>query len=96
MIHLNLNLFYEVYDKIDQDYQKWIPFFPLILLDFFAASVKENPKISSIISSVSLSIIIYMLSLFVWIVQVLSESLEKIKLIATVNWIFHSPWVLWS
>ena len=46
------------------------------------------------ISPVSLPFIISMLSLIVCVIQVSSESLKEIKLIAFVNWFFHSHWVL--
>ena len=62
----------------------------MILLNLFDIFVKENQKSSSIISFVSLPIIISMLSLFVCMVQVLLESLEKIKLNDIVDWISHA------
>ena len=46
------------------------------------------------IVSVSLPIRISMLLLFEYIVRVTLKTLEEKMLIAIVNWIFHSPWVL--
>ena len=58
-------------------------------------SLQNDPKRSLMISSALLPIIISMLSILEWIMWVSSETLEKIKLIAIVKLIFHSPWVLW-
>ena len=44
MIHLDLNLFYEVFNAINQHYQKQIHFFSLTRLDVFDVFLKENQK----------------------------------------------------
>ena len=91
MIHRGLDLFYKVFNAIDQHYQKQIRFFSLILLSLS----KLESKNASIILYVSLPVVISMLSLLEYKVRILLlVSLEDIKLIAIINWIFHSLWVL--
>ena len=68
-----------------QHYHRQIHFFSLILLTLYDIFAKKDSKMSLIISSVSLPIIISTLLLFVCIIRVSSESLEEIKLIAIVS-----------
>ena len=68
-----------------QHYHRQIHFFSLILLTLLDIFAKKDSKMSLIISSVSLPIIISTLLLFVCIIRVSSESLEEIKLIAIVS-----------
>ena len=94
MIHLFSNLFFEGDNALNQYYHKQTPFFSLVFLNVLGNFVKEIQKVFSIISSVWLPIKVSILWLLVCIVQVSSESLEEIKLICIVNWIFHSLLVL--
>ena len=84
MIHLDLNLFYEVYNTIDQKLSKTNSLSFIDFSIFFWYLCKKELKSSSIFSPVSLPAIISMLSLFVCIVQISSESSEEIKLIVVV------------
>ena len=60
--------------------------------NFIPVFFKQAIKMSNY--SVSLSVIISMLLLFLHIVRISSESLEDMKLIIIINWLFHSVWVL--
>ena len=77
MIHCNLDLFYDMYSAIYQQYQEKVRLPSLILLSLFNIFVKEIQNCSSMISSVSLPIMISILLLFVSIVCVSLESLEE-------------------
>ena len=89
MIPFCSDFFFEDGNTINQYYQEQTRF-----LSLFSSDPSWYSRSSSIISFVSLTIIISILSLFVWILWVSSEFLEEIKLIDIVNWIFHSPnWV---
>ena len=84
MIHHYLKLFYDIYNIIDQHYQKQIRCLPLILLGLWYLCKRES-KSFSMISAILLLVIISLLSLFVYIIRILSESLEEVKLVAILN-----------
>ena len=91
MIHLCLDLFYEMYNIINQHYQKQIYFLSLLFLDFldiFEKRFKSSSMISSVSFPIKISVITIMylvLSRTYYLVRILSESLEEKKLIAIVN-----------
>ena len=93
MICLFSNLFFEGGNTINQYYKKQTCFLSLIPLNIFDNFVKafQNVFYNFICFGTH-----HNFWLLVCIVQVSSESLEEIKLICTVNWIFHPLLVLWS
>ena len=100
MIHLYLNLFYEDYNAITQNFPTKKKLLPLNFSSNPSWCIykrdSKSPKSSILVSFVSLTIIICILLLFVCMAQILSESLEDIKLIVIDNWIFHFYCVLYS
>ena len=94
MIHLYLDLFYEVYNTMNQHYQNSLPLIDSSNFSWYLC--KKESKRSSVTSSVSLPIMTFMLSLLLYIILVSSESFEEKNLTAIVNGIFHSPLVLRS
>ena len=84
MIHCDLDLFHEVFNTINQCYQKQIHFLSLILLSLLDLFVKEIQRVL-MISFVSSHIIISILLLLKCILRVPLDYLEDIKLIVIAN-----------
>ena len=81
MAHLDLELFYDIYNIINEHSQIQTPHVSLISLTKFDLE-RSYWKLSSIYSSALSLMIIYMLSILECIKCSLSMSLEEIKLIA--------------
>ena len=96
MIHHNSNLFYDIYNTINEHNQRQTHYRSSILPIQFDIFFWSDLESSSITSSASSLIMISILSLFDCITWSSSLPSEEIKLIAIVNWIFHVSDILKS
>ena len=95
MTHCDLDLFLDIYSAIDQHYRKQIRCRSLILLSFFDIFVEKKKKFfNNVICFITYSNF-YMITLRMHSSRLISIFRGN-KVIAIVNWIFHSPWVLIS
>ena len=96
MIHHNSNLFYDIYNKINEHNQRQTHYRSSILPIQFDIFFWSDLESSSLTSSASSLIMISILSLFDCITWSSSLPSEEIKLVAIVNWIFHVSGILRS
>ena len=89
MVHLNSDLFYDIYNKINEHNQTNLLSF-IDSFNLFWYLFLSDSKSSSTTSSASSFIIISMSPVFECISYSSSlSSLEETKLIASINWIFY-------
>ena len=86
MIHLNLNVIYDISNKTKEHSQRQNHYRPLIFPYQFNFFQFLDWKSSSVTSSVLLWILIFMIPLFKHITRPSSMPLQEIKLTPIVNW----------